>query len=375
MFITIFVHTSALEQAGPILEKFPGVPVIPIESEDEIYRHISPETSAKNYLYISVHRGNFIKSCPGTDKTYLCCQYYTINELTNCPLDCSYCILQHYLSLPVITYYVNYGQMIEELNHLSRRFPRRIIRIGTGELTDSLALDSLFQLNQTIVSKAVQLSNVIFEVKTKTNRIDHLMAFAYPRLVVSWSVNPEPVIHREEKKTASLKARLRAMEKIQATSARIGLHFDPIIDHQGWERNYDQLIDALKNTVDPARIAWISLGSFRHPPELQYSILRNHPQTQLYASEFISGMDGKKRYPFYRRLQLYTHVYSRLRQAFGENVFIYFCMESPFIWKEVMGTAPRNNQELDFWFARSLYSRFPDMDLPEPFPENYPEDW
>lgn len=375
MFRLIFVNKEIEDRAQAIISRFPEAKVIVIESEDEIYKHVPTFHDGKKHLYVDIHKGNFVKSCPGTDKTYRCCQYYVINELTNCPLDCSYCILQHYLDLPVLTYYVNMEDMFKEIQQLAQKFPHRIIRIGTGELADSLAVDHILKINQQIIPLMQSLTNMVFEVKTKTNRVDHLLSLAYPRLVFSWSVNPEEIIEREEKKTSSLPARLEAMKKISRTKAKIGLHFDPIIYYDHWQDGYGNLIQQLQSTVPANKIAWISMGSFRHPVDLQFTIMKNHPHTKLYAAEFITGMDGKRRYPSFLRLEMYQFIYQALRKAFGEDVFIYFCMEHPEIWQKTMGKVPSSNPELDYWFAQSLYSRFPDMQLPEPFRENYPEDW
>ncbi|GAB4181636.1 MAG: deoxyribodipyrimidine photo-lyase [Calditrichia bacterium] len=375
MFNKIFVLRHIAQKAGPVLDLFPDKSPVLVNSTDEIYQYISDAEDGKLSLFISEHKGNFVKSCPGTDKYYRCCQYYVINEMTHCPLNCSYCILQFYLDLPVITYFINIEDMLRELIELSQRFPKRILRIGTGELTDSLALDHVFHLNEKIIRQTQNKTNIVFEVKTKTNQIDHLMSAAFERMVFSWSVNPEEIIKREEKKTSSLKARLTAMKQVVPTTAKIGLHFDPIIRYHNWQEGYKKLIEQLGRTVPADKIAWISMGSFRHPADLKFEILKNHPETSLYQSEFITGKDGKKRYPRFARRELYQFIYQELRQTFGKDVFIYFCMESPDIWKDVIGRSPMDNTELDFWFAQSLYQRFPDMKLPVPQKEAYPEDW
>jgi len=375
MFNKILINQKINEDVSFILGKFPGASVAYISGEDEIFDHISDHRDAKKTLYLSYLPGNFVKSCPGTDKSYRCCQYYIINEMTNCPLDCSYCILQFYLELPVITYYLNMEQMLVELKQLAEKDPRRIIRIGTGELTDSLALDKYFGTNARIIEKVKKMPNIVFEVKTKTDRVDHLLSLAGERTVFSWSVNPEDIIKSEEHFTASLPVRLKAMNKIVDTPAKIGLHFDPIIYYNGWETGYRNLINALAETVPSHKIAWISMGSFRHPAELRYKIIEKHPKSVLTAQESITGMDGKTRYPKSLRREMYNFIYQLLRKCLGKDVFIYFCMESPELWWDVMNKCPASNAELDLWFARSLYNRFPNMQLPEPARVFYPEDW
>ncbi|MCK5077182.1 MAG: hypothetical protein KAR38_12440, partial [Calditrichia bacterium] len=366
MFRKILINKKVKDDVADILKKFPSATVHHIENEDEIFNYIKNKREAKKILYLSYLPGSFVKSCPGTDKTYRCCQYYIINEMTNCPLDCSYCILQFYLELPVITYYLNIAKMLTELKDLANKFPKRIIRLGTGELTDSLALDKYFNTNQKIIEEVDSLPNIVFEVKTKTDRVEHLISIAGERVVFSWSVNPEDIIKKEEHLTASLPVRLNSMKKIVNTPAKIGFHFDPIIYYENWESGYNDLITKLAATVPQQKIAWISMGSFRHPSDLRYKMIENHPGSILTAQESITGMDGKTRYPKKLRRKMYIHIYNLLRKHFGDEVFIYFCMESPEIWEDVMGKIPASNEELDLWFAKSLYSKFPNMNLPKP---------
>ncbi len=375
MFNKIFINRAVYEDSGSITEKFPAAELIVVENDEEIFHYIKDPREGKKALYLAKLAGNFVKSCPGTDKSYICCQYYVINEMTNCPLDCSYCILQFYLDLPVITYYLNIDKMFDELAALSAKFPQRVIRIGTGELTDSLALDSLFHTNAGIIKKLDELPNIIFEVKTKTGKVDHLFEFIHPRLIFSWSVNPEEIIKTEEHLTSSLAVRLKAMAKIADSEAKIGLHFDPIIYYEGWETGYENLIGKLGETVPANKIAWISMGSFRHPADLRYKILENHPNSNLLTGESITGTDGKSRYPKGLRRKMYRKIFGLLRKHFGEDVFVYFCMESPQMWKDVMGDVPRSNEDLDYRFAVSLYEKFQDMKLPFPEIKNYPSDW
>ena len=50
-------------------------------------------------------------------------------------------------------------------------------------------------------------------------------------VIVSWSINPDAVIEREEHGTASLTARFGAAEKCLARGYPIAFHIDPMIWH------------------------------------------------------------------------------------------------------------------------------------------------
>jgi len=97
--------------------------------------------------------------------------------------------------------------------------------------------------------------------------------------------------------------------------------------------------------VPSESIAWISIGSLRYMPQLKHTAQRSFPETKIYAQEFVPGLDGKMRYFQDIRLEMYDKMVSWLRRYAGD-VFLYYCMESPVIWKRTLGFAPASNSEL-----------------------------
>ena len=342
----------------------PRAELIRIDVTDELKETMFRQepTPAKRDIFLTEKQGHTVKQCPGTDRTYRCCNYHVINQTSNCPIDCTYCILQFYLNNPVTTVYANSGKLFKEVRDKIATQPDRFFRIGTGELSDSLAFDSSSEFSRDIVSYFAGLGNVLLELKTKSNRIENLLALDHKgHTVVSWSVNPQVIIDAEEHKAASLEERLQAMKQVQDAGYKIGFHFDPLLYHAGWERNYPELIRQLFEVVDPENVAWISIGSLRFPPEMKDKVLEKFPRSKIMFAELIRGMDGKMRYPKPLRLDMYRTVYQALRQYGGEQLFIYFCMESAEIWNRVMGWSPESNEHLDYLFAKSLYHQFPGL--------------
>ncbi len=341
--------------------------------EPEVAKNILSEISlsqGKKILYLTEAKGNVVKPCPGTSPPYLCCRYMILNPQIQCPMDCTYCILQNYLDFPVLTLHVNFGLIFQELDTWLEKSPSRIFRFGTGELADSLALDSLIPLSQDLLANFANRKNALLELKTKTDCIENILQSSFRRAVISWSVNPPPVIESEEYGTADLEARLRSAEDCVKAGFLIGFHFDPILAIPHFEKAYSDLVNQIFDRIPPSRIAWISLGSLRFPPALKSVAEARFPHTRIFYEEMIRGLDGKMRYIKPLRLELYKSVYQAIwKQA--RNVFVYFCMESPDVWEKVMGKVPRSNAELDFWFAQSLYRRFPELEFPEPHWESY----
>ena len=348
---------EAYPKTWEIVEKLPNVPVRRVRDKAEalaMLKHSGrPVDEGKEILFLTTQRGRFFKKCPGT-KGQVCCNYYVVNFATNCHLDCSYCILQGYLeNNPFITFFVNTGDLLDEL---SREFSDagRLYRVGTGEFTDSLAMDELTDFSKIVVPFFAKQPNATLELKTKSDCIDNLLELDHQgRTSVAWSVNTPGMIASEEPKTASLNERLRAASHCQEAGYQIGFHFDPIFYSPGWETEYHQVVERLFEAVDPVNISWISLGGFRFAPELKPIIRRRFPDSRILFGEFVRCKDDKMRYFKQQRLEIYRSMLKKIKN-YGRHIPVYLCMDSPQVWKQVYGWTPHCDQDLSHIFDRRL---------------------
>jgi spore photoproduct lyase len=85
-----------------ILKRTEGIPVERV-TDREKGQETGPLYMDKTSLRLISFPGEFLKPCPGT-KGYICCGYQILNIGTNCPFDCSYCILQAYFNQPSIEF-------------------------------------------------------------------------------------------------------------------------------------------------------------------------------------------------------------------------------------------------------------------------------
>jgi len=372
----IYLDQSAARAplAKRILRILRGIPVTIVTDKKTFLRDIgeTPLSTGKKSLWITRFKGDFLKACPATGTEYLCCRYWILNAQTHCPLDCTYCILQNYLNVPLITVYVNIEGIPREIDALIASQPGRLFRMGTGELTDSLAFDRVTHFNERLIRHVLK-KKMVLEIKTKTGLVKHLPDVPKRNVLISWSLNPEEFIKSQEFKSASLEERLKAASTAVRKGYRLGFHFDPLLMLPGWEKKYDALLQTLTRRIPESEVLWISLGSLRFPPFLKKIIEERFPKTKITTAEFVKGLDGKMRYFRPERVKLYRHIYAGIRKRW-KNVFVYFCMENRTVWRDVMGFAPEHNAHLDFLFHESIARRFPGLGLPEAHPGNYPEE-
>jgi spore photoproduct lyase len=340
-----------------VLKRLSHVPVeVVSDKKSWIKANLSgqdPIGAGKRNLFITRFYGRRLKPCPGTSN-HLCCGYHVINAVTNCPMDCSYCVLQGYLNNPFLTLYSNWDGLFEEIDAFLSQHPSPLPRLGTGELSDSLALESIFPLSQTLVSFFAKKQRGILELKTKSTEVDYLLDLPHRgRTVISWSINPPQMIMEEERRTAPLGERLDAARRCEANGYPLGFHFDPLIHHDGWEKGYREVVQQLFSRIDPRRIAWISLGGFRYPPQLKKTAKERFPRSRVFLGELFPGRDGKFRYLKEIRIEMYRKMVEWLQEG-NPDLFIYLCMESREVWEEVFGWAPSNNDHLNCLFEQQL---------------------
>ncbi len=311
-------------------------------------------TLGKHHLVLRKNRGAFFKPCPGT-KEYRCCDYQVLNIGMGCPMDCVYCILQAYLNNPWISFFVNIEDLFTELDQVFTPPADQFYRIGTGEFTDSLALDSLTGLSRYLVEYMSRQKRAVLELKTKSDVIGNLDNLDHQgRTIVSWSLNSPDIMVAEEIRTATLEQRLQAAAKCADWGYRLGFHFDPIILHEGWQEGYRNTIKALFNKVPADRIAWISLGALRYLPSLKNIATGRFPGSRFFYAEFIDGLDGKSRYFRDQRVTMYKLIADELAKFIDSRTCVYFCMENDAIWREVFGFSPEDQGGLGAMLDRSV---------------------
>ena len=299
----------------------------------------------KETLRLLPFRGEFLKPCPGT-REYICCGYQILHAGTNCPLDCSYCILQAYFNQPELRVFVNLESKLDQIGDYIDKNPEKVFRIGTGEFTDSLALEPILGWSRILFPFLSTKMNAVLELKTKTEQVDGLLSSPWrDRIIVSWSLNSPSIAAKEEKGAPSIRKRLQAARRCQDEGFVVGFHFDPLIEHQGWKSEYRRTVDMMVDLINPNGIIWISLGCLRYMPLLKKVIRKRHPGSRILDGEFILGFDGKMRYFKPIRIAMYTFM-SEILNQWHDDLGIYLCMESDEIWQRGLGWSPENSEGL-----------------------------
>jgi spore photoproduct lyase len=300
-----------------------------------------PFAAGKRRLVLMRRRSPFLMACPAASSEFACCGYLVLTLASNCPMDCTYCFLQEYLAdNPGFQVYANYADAFSELEALARKAPGRHFRVGTGELADSLAFDSLTSLSLELVDFFGRQRNLTLELKTKTDEIDNLLALdPKGQVMVSWTLSPPPVFSSSEHRTAPPPARIEAARRVAEAGYKVAFHLDPVIAYEGAQRDYVDLIDQLFAALPASRIAFISLGGLRLSPGLRAAARRRFPADPMLLGEEVLSSDG--RYRTFTPLR--AHLLRTLSERIGKQapgLPVYLCMESAAMSERIFGVRP-----------------------------------
>lgn len=352
---SVYIHQQAKDAAvtSRILSLFPSSKIQWVEEDSSLTHHegsLSAHTysQSKRKLYITPFKGQFFKRCPGASqrKALTCCNYHVLNLGLQCNMNCSYCYLQSYLKTPVMTIYSNIDDAIKELQDMSLDHGQKNLRVGTGEVIDSLSLDPLTLYSRPLIDFFSRQKHWSLEFKTKSCHVDQFLDCDHRgNVIVSWSINPQEVIEHEEHGTASLEERLNAAEKSVRKGFPIAFHLDPMIYHENWKTNYEKLIQTLSLRFRNANVQGISVGTLRFQPE-QRHIMRERfgMQSWVTQAEVFPSESGKLRYDSHLRTTMFKFAIDKFKEHSPWPVSI--CMETPETWIATYEKYPTQIQEL-----------------------------
>ncbi len=325
-----------------------------VEDVRQVYVEINADSDpvgrGKRTLLLTANRGAWLRKCPGT-RHYTCCNYQILHIGTFCTMDCAYCILQAYFHPPLLQLFINRPDMAAELDR--RLAQPQIGRIGTGEFTDSLIWEPWTDLNPWLVERFALQRHCVLELKTKTVAIDRLLGLDHrQKTIMAWSLNTPRIIATEERRTASLDARLNAAARCVAAGYPVAFHFDPMVLYDGCRNEYRQTVERLFSKIPAEKIVWISLGTFRFMPDLKPVIERRFADSTIAYGEFVRGLDDKMRYFKPLRIEIYRDMAGWIRDL-APDVRTYFCMESEEVWQRVFGFSPADRGGLPAMLDRA----------------------
>jgi len=333
--------------------------IITFFDEDDLSKKINDlkkNYSSKEVLILKEFMGRKFQKCPGSPKV-ICCNYYLLNTCFNCLFNCTYCFLNSYINSFGIVQFVNLDDLADIIESFCNK-ENRILRVGTGEFTDSLMFDEVTQVAANLIEATSSIEKLFLEFKTKSSSIDHLKDVkAKGNATLAWTLNTQRNIDLYEEGTSNIHERIAACAKAQSWGYYTALHFDPIIKYDNFIDEYFKVIEMMAEKLTPSKIVWISLGCFRYSPGFKDIIKNTFPDEKLTLEEMFQGIDGKYRYITPERAEIYKKIKEKIKIHFP-NVFIYLCMEDSDMWRRVFNKDYNDSNDLENDLSSYLLKNF-----------------
>lgn len=316
-----------------VKQKYSDTPIIYLDNIDEVFGVVKkPYLQKRTNLncFIGSKRGTIVKKAPSAYGLFSDAPHYYFIHAYNCIYECQYCYLQGYFNTPDIVLYVNYEQIVEEMQKTVSSYKHSTsIWFHAGEFSDSLALSSLTEEWSYYIGFLNKFSHVNLELRTKSILIDSLLKFKNPpqNFIVTYSLTTEHNRVLYEKGVPKISSRLKAIKTLVDNGFQIGVHFDPIIDYPNVLEEYKKLFNDLRLIISNDQLKYISLGVVRYTKSVYRAVKKNYPLSPLHAHNYVAGFDQKMRYVSFHRNYLLQECHKYLKQLDFDEKYIYFCME------------------------------------------------
>ena len=154
----------------------------------------------------------------------------------------------------------------------------------TGYDCDSLAMESITNFISDFVPFFRRYKNVLFEIRTKSvNNTVFRKHDALTNCIVAYSLMPETLAQKLDKKAPSVSARIKNMKYIVNKGWKVGLRFDPLIYCNNWKAEYAELFANIFKEIKDENIHSISLGPLRFPKSFFNKLLQYYPKTEEFS--------------------------------------------------------------------------------------------
>jgi spore photoproduct lyase len=280
--------------------------------------------------------------CPVASEKTRCCNLLTLDAVESCGFDCSYCSIQSFYNQNTITFDSSFQEKLLNLN----LDPNKTYHIGTGQSSDSLMWGNREGILDALFAFARKHPNVILEFKTKSDNVKYFLENEVPQnILCTWSLNTQTIIDNEEHLTASLDKRIKAARKLADIGIKVGFHFHPIVEYEGYLQEYAEVYKRLVAEFDPTEVALVSFGTltFIKPVIKQLRSRDFHTKITQIAHTDASG---KTSYPEETKVEMFKHAYESFT-PWHHEVFFYLCMEEHEMWKKTFGYQYATNNDFE----------------------------
>lgn len=211
---------------------------------------------------------------------------YYFSHMLNCMYDCRYCFLQGMFSSAHQVIFVNYEDFASDISDITAQHGKHPVWFFSGYDCDSLAYEPVTHFARFFVPLITQIDNAWLELRTKSTQIRQLLKLEpCERVVTAFSFTDQHSHSKLEHGVPSIGKRITSMQALIEAGWPVGLRFDPIVHHENYQQEFQQLLENIFTGIDSNKLHSVSLGAFRLPGDQFKQARRLYPDEPLFAQE------------------------------------------------------------------------------------------
>ena len=325
MFVKVFYiekeiwqHKKTLE----ILDKFPEKRIVEIDSFSEVFNRknqsFRKQKDSNTPFILAKKQKGFVQKNPDFCTSHFDHNFYFSTSL-NCSFDCEYCFLQGMYRSAYFVLFVNTDDFKIDIQKTIKDCSGKAMFFSAYD-NDGLALDAITGFSTDFVEWFAQFEDSLLEIRTKSANIAALKKLSPTKnTIIAFTLSPKEIQEQYEKKTATLDARVTAINELQSLGWKVAVRIEPLIYMPKWEGIYSQFFEYLAKNLKTERVENVYFGVFKLPKEFLKSMQKMYPESKLFHRYFEQGKDGEMTYEKEKEKQLVDFVYNNCCKLFGKK--------------------------------------------------------
>ncbi len=307
-----------------IRDRFAKAQVVEIDDYKAVFSRPRQRFQAQKEsmkLILAVKKDRFLYDATGPIQHFGFENFHYNTLMSNCVYNCEYCYLQGMYSSANIVAFVNMEDYFSATRRgiRARSNPSQPLYLCISYDTDLLAFESIAPYCHAWIEFAHEEPDLLVEIRTKSATYKAIRDLPpTDRVILAWTLSPEPVATRYEHGAAPLRQRLDAVRAALDDGWPVRLCFDPVLNVPSWESIYGDLIEETFQQIDPAAVRDVTVGVFRMTKGYFQRMRRQRQDTPLLYDTY--AQEGSTvTYPAERRGEITTFMRQRLGVHFNEE--------------------------------------------------------
>ena len=270
-FSHLYIERAAEKypMAEKLLHRFPNAERVWINNYKDVFarpgQHFQTQKRSIK-LILAVKKDHLIYRGSNNAQDFGYPNFHYNALILNCIYNCDYCYLQGMYPSANIVVFVNLDDYFSATSNAigQRADPNTPLYLAISYDTDLLAFESLVPYCHEWITYSERKDNLLIEIRTKSANYRALNDLTpHDRVVLAWSLSPDPVVTRYEKKTPSLERRLASAAQAIKDGWSVRLCFDPVLQIPKWRELYHGLVEKTFEKLPAEKIRDVSIGIFR----------------------------------------------------------------------------------------------------------------